>query len=437
MDIKGYISRVVDAREGEARSLLLAFIFFFLLLTSYYILRPIRDEMGIAGGVDKLAWLFTGTAVAMLLINPLFAALVVKLPRRLFISVSYRFFIANLVIFFLLLHTLKGTQNVWVGRVFFIWISVFNLFVVSVFWAFLADIFTLEQGKRLFGFISVGGTLGGILGAGITSVLAERLGPVNLLLVSAFLLEVCVYCLRRFPITAKPQPTAAEVATAEQPIGGNLVAGIVHVARSPYLMGICLYMLFFTITSTFVYFQQSDIIGRSISDRAARTALLARLDMIINLLTMVTQIFFTSRIIRVLGIGVTLAILPIFSVIGFGTLSLMPTLALIVSFQVLRRAGNFAVAKPTREVLFTVVSKEDKYKAKSFIDTFVYRIGDQMGAWIYKPLLSFGLTLGQIAMVAVPFSLVWLVIGLWLGRAQNVNYRDDENTYLSSEKSYT
>jgi AAA family ATP:ADP antiporter len=355
----------------------------------------------------------------MLAANALFATLVTQYSRRRFIPIAYRFFIANLIIYFLLLRGLSAEQQVWVGRTFFSWVSVFNLFILSVFWAFMADIFSTEQGKRLFGFISVGGTLGAIAGASITALLAKTLGPLNLLLVSAALLEVVAQIVRFFPASFKTEPESeSRQQRAESPIGGSIWSGLTHSLRSPYLLGISAYMLLQTITATFLYFQQAEVAARYFSDRASRTGFFAQIDVWVNVITVLVQIFLTSRLLKWLGVGITLATLPAISLVGFATLGLVPTIAVLVVFQVLRRAGNFAVSRPAREVLFTSIPREDKYKAKSFIDTFVYRAGDQVGAWSYAVLGWFGLTMTGISFVAVPLAVIWCFLSVWLGRKQ-------------------
>jgi AAA family ATP:ADP antiporter len=416
------LRRVADVREDEFRAVLWSGAYFFCLLAGYYILRPIRDEMGVAGGVRNLPWLYTGTLVTMLVLNPAFAALVARLPRLRFVSLTYRFFMLNLLAFFVLLRALPPESTLWVGRAFFVWVSVFNMFVVSIFWAFMADLFRTAQGKRLFGFIGLGGTLGGVIGAGITAVLAERVGPVQLLLVSVVLLECAVFCVRRLSACAGDlrcgTPAEENGPPAERPIGGSVLAGITHVARSPYLLGICAYMLLYTVNSTVLYFQQAEIVSQSFTDRAARTAVFARIDLAVNLLTILTQAFLTGRIIRWIGVGATLALLPALCMAGFAGLGFWPVLGLLVVFQVSRRAGNYAVARPARETLYTVVPREDKFKAKSFIDTFVYRAGDQIGAWSYAFLGWLGLAMTSIAFLTVPVAGLWLLIGLWLGRKQ-------------------
>ena len=412
-----WLARLVDARPGELGPALWASGYFFCILASYFILRPIRDEAGVAGGIRNLPWLFTGTLIVMLVINPPFAALVARFSRRRFVSIVNRFFLVNLVIFFALFKGLPDPQQVWVGRAFYIWTSVFNLFVVSVFWGFMADAFKSEQGKRLFGFIGVGGTLGGIVGAATTAGLVEAVGSAALLLVSAGLLEVAVQCVGRLSALFPATPGATD-RSGETPIGGDLLAGIRHVAGSPYLLGICGYMLLYTIGSTFLYFQQAHIVEGAYQDRAARTALFARIDLAVNVLTVFVQALLTGRLMRRLGLAAMLAVVPAISVAGFVGVALVPSVAMLVGFLVLRRAGNFAVARPSREVLYTVVSREDKYKAKSFIDTFVYRLGDQIGAWADPLLASLGFGMVGVALVAAPLAGLWLLVGLWLGRRQ-------------------
>ena len=416
------LQRVVAVQPEEARVVLWCWLYIFAVLSSYYIMRPIRDQMGVAGGVNNLQWLFSGTLAGMLFLNLPFAWLVKKLPRRRFIPLTYRFFAANILLFAAALHIADPTQTVWIGRVFFIWASVYNLFVVSVFWQLNVDLFSPEQGKRLFGFIAAGATIGAISGSALTASLARGVSHTLLLLGAAILLEVAVFSvgrLARLSPTLHRQPTSrAEAAREDRPIGGGVLAGITHALRSPYLLGVSAFMLLFAITATFLYFQQAGIVSRSFSDRGAQTAFFATVDLVVNCLTLLVQLFFTGRIVLLLGIGVALALLPALTVAGFGVLAFAPSLGTIAAFQVLRRAGDYAIARPTREVLFTVVPREDRYKAKGFIDTFVYRLGDQVGAW--SVALLGGLESTVTALAAVPIAAIWLVTGLWLGRRQAV-----------------
>ena len=425
-------------------ALLLACLFNFVILGSYYVIRPIRDDIGAAGGLEALPWMYTGTLVTMLVANAAFSAIVARMSRRRFLPIAYRFFSLNLVLFYILMRTLTPAQNVWVGRAFFVWVSVFNLFVVSLFWAFMSDVFSSEQAKRLFAFIAVGGSLGAIAGPIVTASLVQKLGAANLILVTAALLETAPWCVKYFPAgeaaeSANPPARAPDHARnrkdkeieqeheagsrkqepgAEQPIGGGIITGISHVLRSPYLLGICAFMLFHSITGTLVYFQQADITGHQFHDRAARTAFFAQLDLAVNTLTILGQLFVTGRLLKWLGVGITLAFLPVLSTLGFLGMGFVPVLGLLAVFQVLRRAGNFAVTRPAREVLFTVLRREDKYKAKSFIDTFVYRAGDQIGAWSYPLLTWLGLGLTGISFVAAPLAAAWCGLSIWLGKRQ-------------------
>lgn len=412
------LRRLIDARPDELKALAWSWLYILSIFSSYYVIRPIRDEIGVAGGVENLPWLFTGTLIGMLAVNPAFAALVAKLPRARFIAITYRFFMANLLLFFLLLRAASSEQYLWVGRIFFIWTSIFNLFVVSVFWALMVDVFNSEQGKRLFGFISAGATLGGIMGSTLTASLARLIEPIYLLLASAVLLEVAVLSVRRLSRLSEALSNQPAVRGEKAVIGGGLLSGITHAFKSPYLLSIGVYMLLYSITSTFLYFDQAAIVSRSFADRAARTEFFARVDQLVNILTLACQIFLTERILRAFGVALTLTLLPALSALGFGALGLAPTVAIVVAFQVLRRTANFAVARPTREVLFTVISREDKYKTKNFIDTVVYRTGDQVGAWSFALSSFLGLGLTGIAFAAVPLSAVWLVNGWWLGRKQ-------------------
>jgi AAA family ATP:ADP antiporter len=416
------LRRVADVRPEEARVVFWCWLYIFAVLSSYYIMRPIRDQMGVAGGVNNLQWLFTGTLLGMVALNLPFAYLVKTLPRRRFIALTYRFFALNIILFAAVLYVANAAQTVWVGRVFFIWVSVYNLFVVSIFWQMNVDLFSPEQGKRLFGFIAAGATIGAITGSALIATLARYVSPILLLLGAAVLLELAVFAVGRLsrlsPSLSRHPDSASQGSGDEQPIGGGILAGITHALRSPYLVNVSLFIMLFAISSTFLYFQQAGIVAHSFADRGAQTAFFATIDLLVNTLTLVVQLFFTGRILVLLGVALALGFLPLLTMIGFGVLAFAPTLSAIAVFQVVRRAGDYAIARPTREVLFTVVPREDRYKAKSFIDTFVYRLGDQLGAWGVAGLLALGAGAAGLALVAIPIALLWLVNALWLGRRQ-------------------
>src|SRR5580700_9406906 len=414
------LSRIIDVRPSEVPALAWSWLYIFSLLSSYYIMRPIRDQMGVAGGVNNLQWLFTGTLVGMLLLNLPFSWLVKTLPRERFIPISYLFFTANILLFALALHLANPEQTIWVGRIFFIWTSIFNLFVVSIFWQMIVDIFTSQQGKRLFGFIAAAATLGAMSGSVFTISTVEHMAPAYLMVGAALMLEVAVYCVRRLSRLSTALSLRLEGDQPEQAIGGTLLGGIRDALSSGYLLNVSLFLLLYAVTSTFLYFQQAAVVSHSFESRAAQTAFFATIDLGVNALTLSVQLFLTGRILKRFGVGPTLSLLPLFSVIGFGAVALVPTLASVVGFQLIRRAGNFAIARPTREVLFTVLPREDRYKAKSFIDTAVYRLGDQLGAWSFALLTTLGLGLTQVSVVAAAVSGCWLANSWWLGRRQEV-----------------
>jgi AAA family ATP:ADP antiporter len=421
--MKTLFTKIVDVKPDEIHALWLGFAFNFMVLGSYYVIKPVRDDIGAHNGIQNLWWMFTGTLLVALVANTAFSAIVARMSRRRFIPIAYRFFILNLAIFYLAMRYLSNTAQFWVGTAFFVWVSgAFNLFVLTVFWAFMSDVFSPDQGKRLFAFISVGGELGGIVGALLAGALVKGIGAVNLLIISAIMLEAAAWCVRFFPADFRTRHSERSAVrdekAAERPVGGGIITGISHVFRSPYLMAICGFMFLYAITTTFVYFQQADITGSQFHDRAARTAFFAHIDTWVNSLTLLVQLFLTGRLLKWIGVGPTLAFLPVLSMIGFIAIGISPVLSLFAIFQVARRAGNFAVTRPAREVLFTVLTREDKYKAKSFIDTFVYRVADQVGAWSYSLLRWLGLGLTGISWVAVPLTGVWCVLSLFLGRRQ-------------------
>ncbi len=418
-----WLKRLVNVEPQELKALSWSFVYFFALLCSYYILRPLRDEMGIAGGVKNLQWLFTGTFLAMLAVVPLFGWITSHYPRKRFLPYVYYFFIGNILLFFVLFKS--NITHAHVARVFFIWVSVFNLFVVSVFWSFMADIFRSTQAKRLFGFIAAGGTAGALTGPALTAALAVPLGPTNLLLISAGLLGGAVFCVKRLIVWRENSISRAAAAgdssateAEDQAMGGGILAAFHLVLKSPYLIGICLLMLMFTTLATFLYFQQAHIIQDRFADSADRTTVFAVMDFTVNALTIIVQLFLTGRIVKHLGLGWTLALIPLLLGIGFLILGLTPILGTIIIVQIIRRAGNYAVMKPAREMLYVVLSTEEKYKAKNFIDTAIYRGGDVVSAWAFAGLQGLGFTLSAIAFIAVPLSAIWALISFKLGKTQ-------------------
>ncbi len=439
--ISSWVSNALKVEPHEIKPLIWSFIYYFSLLCGYYILRPVRDEMGIKGGVENLQWLFTGTFVVMLLAVPVFGWAVKSYSRSKLVPRVYYFFIANLVIFFLLFKS--NVSEAWVARAFFIWVSVFNLFVVSVFWSLMSDLFTNQQAKRMFGVIAAGGSAGAIAGPALTAGLSNILGPINLLPISIgflILAVVCVHALvgiNKKDVSENSETDDLSRSPDDKEIRGGILAGATRVAKSPYLLGISLFIILYTTLSTFLYFEQAHIIEDSISDSASRTAFFAVIDLVVNIITVFAQLFITSRIIKRFGISIVLLSIPVLMVVGFTTLGLYPILAIVVVFQVIRRAGNYAITRPSREVLYTVVPNEDKYKSKNFIDTVVYRGGDAASGWAFAGLTGLGLSLATISFIAVPIAGIWAITGYLLGKKQKSLGELEENISTESTKDET
>jgi ATP:ADP antiporter, AAA family len=411
--IKRSLQWALPATPAERVVALWAFGYFFMLLAGYYVLRPLRDQMGIAGGVRTLPWMFTATFVTLLVMQPIYGALVKKLPRRWFIPIIYQFFVANLALFWLLL-TLNVATAV-VARVFFVWVSVFNFFAVAVFWSLMADLFTSEQGKRLFGFIGAGGTAGGLLGPLITIGFSVPLGPTNLLLVAIVFLELvvfCVYRLERCVALGLGQQHDA------RRIGGNIFSGFVALTRSRYLLGVAVWVSLLSFGGTILYLEQANIVAASVHGAAAQTRLFASIDLAVGLLTVATQLLATGQLLKRFGTGASAGALPAVYIIGFTVLALAPGLVVVFVFQVAQRWMNFAIANPARQVFFTVVGRDEKYKAKNMIDVVVLRGSDAVYAPLFDGLQALGLKIGGIALCALPVAIGWLLLSTRLGRSQ-------------------
>jgi AAA family ATP:ADP antiporter len=408
-----WIARAVPATPQERAAALWSFAYFFTLLAGYYVLRPLRDEMGIAGGVRNLPWLFTATFVTLLVAQPLYGALVARLPRSRFIAIVYHFFAANLALFWLLL-TLHADTAI-IARVFYVWVAVFSLFAVAVFWSFMADLFTADQGKRLFGFIGAGGTAGALLGPLITIWLSVPLGPVNLLIPAVILLEVAVFCVWRLEhaATAHAGPQAEP-----QRLGGSAFAALPELFRSPYLLGIAAWISLQSFCATILYFQQLHLVAADVHGAGAQTRIFASIDLAVNLLTLAMQIVVTGQLLKRVGTGLTAAALPAVYVVCFIAIFAVPTLAVVLIAQVVQRWMHFSFSNPARQVFYTVLGREEKYKAKNLIDVVIYRGSDALYGWVYDSLQALGLKLGTIALVAVPVAACWLVLSAVLGRAQ-------------------
>lgn len=438
-----WLRKVVDVEASELTSVAWSSLYFFALLASTFVLRPLRDTMGLNGGADKYPWLFTGTLVAMLLVSAPFAWLVTKLPRKRFIPIVYRSSIACLLVFWAVFEFSPKSAFLVASYTFFIWFSVFNLFVVSVFRGFMADVWNLDQAKRLFGFIGIGGTLGALAGSGLATWLAKPIGSTRLVFVSVLLLEIAVFAVRRLVaihrIDAAPAPTKLATTTIEEKrevAPSDVWRGLKLVLRTPYLRWIAAYIFLYGLIGTFLYFQQGKLVEASMPDKDARTQYFGAIELWVQFGTVLVQLFLTARLIRWFGITFALNSQPVVAMLGWVVLTItmfygtewaahgftiagyVPQLAVFAAVQVLLRVSNFATAQPAREALYTVVEREVKYKSKSFIDTFVYRLGDSLGAWAFLGILKLQVALAGIALMTIPIAGVWVFVGRTLGVRQ-------------------
>ena len=418
--LKTLIGRFVDLRsDDELRGMLWAAAYAFFIMFSYYILRAVRDEIS-AEDRGNLQILWTVVFFVMVFVAvPTYSWVASRYSRGVFVPLANRFFIACLIGIWASLVFLPVDARPWIDRVFYVWTSVFALFVVTVFWGLVADCFDNDQGKRLFAFIAVGASIGGMVGSTVTIRLAEQVPVFSLLLISCVPLEVASWFAgalhRNFGTGA-----VAATGESERPLAGGAISGMKAVFASPYLAGIAAFIALMTFASTILYFAQSDLVYEAMTDRGERTTFLAKIDLTVNFLTVLFEVYLTARLIRWLGVGLTLALVPAAVVAGFVALGVYPTLATLVVVQVTYRAGRYGMTKPAREVLFTVVSREEKYKSKAFIDAAVYRGGDLASGWVYTGLASVGLSLGAIALVAAPAAAVWAVVGLRIGARGDV-----------------
>lgn len=421
--------RSVHVRPSELRSLLLSCAALFFLFTGYASLRPLRDSLGVTAGVKQLGSLFGWTFAGMLVAMPLFGWLASRLPRRTFLPAVYGFFILNLLGFYAL--HLINQNDILLARLFFVWVSVVNLFIVSLFWSLQADLHTIEQGGRLFGSIAAGSSLGSIAGPALTALLVGRIGHRNLLLIAAGLWTVALLLMlkllrdRRAP-SPEPTPAAGDERpegarrepgqAAERPLGGNPFSGLVSTVRSPYLIGIGLFIVLLSATTTFLYMQQAALLARAIAEPTARTRLLATVDTVVNAVSLGLQLLVVGRLSVRYGLALVLCSVPLLMVAGFTTLAGVPSLQVLLCVMVVRRAGEYGLLRPGREVLFTSVDRSVKYKAKSFLDTVVYRGADWLNARLHDVLVTLGLSTSGIALAGALVSLVWAALGLALGR---------------------
>ncbi|NEX59959.1 MFS transporter [Noviherbaspirillum sp. 17J57-3] len=412
------LARAVDIRPGETRQLLAGCCGFMCVLCAYYLLRPLRDALGIAGGAGQLPWLFTATFVVMLAITPVFGAIAGRWPPARFVPLAYRFFSLNILAFSALF--LLDVAPLLVARVFFVWLSVFNLFVVSVFWSVMADHFSIEQGKRLFGFIAAGGTAGALLGPALAAIASATFGIAALTIASALLLEIAVQGFRVLRRDDGRQDELIGVARhGNVRLDGSLLSGLSALLRDRYLAGIALYLLLHSFVSTVLYVEQGKIVAGAFPDTAGRTQFFAGIDLLVSVLALVTQTLLTGRLMRWLGVAAVLALLPLLGMAACAALAALPSTGMLALAQGVRRATDYALSRPARETLFTVLGRDAKYKAKNVIDTLVYRGGDAASGWLIATAAAAGIGFSAMTALMAPLTLAWVGLARWLARQQS------------------
>jgi AAA family ATP:ADP antiporter len=420
------LRRALNIQPGEGAAAFCGFAFFFCLFTGYFMLRPIRETLGIAAGVDQLQWLFTATFVVMLAAVPCFGWLARRVPRASFVTWAYAFFAATLAGFSAWLH--QQPDNLWAARAFYVWLSVFNLFVVSVAWSLMADVFRTAQAKRLFAFIAAGASTGGLAGPLLGGALAGALGAPGLILLSAVLLGLTLpmkswlirWRARGGAGAPDGDPGANTDAPAAdspaRPIGGGILAGATRTFTSPLLLAIAAFVILLATASTFLYMEQARLVAGAFTSSAERIRVFSALDFTVQALSMLTQLFLTGRLAQRLGVTFLLTSVPVVVCAGFLVLAVAPTFAVLAVVMVLRRVGEYALVRPGREMVFTTVDAEAKYKAKNFIDTVVYRAGDAASAWVKTGVDALGHGAALVAVVGAVCAVLWAACGYALGR---------------------
>jgi AAA family ATP:ADP antiporter len=388
------------------------FFLFFLLFASYFMLRPVRETFGIAGGVRNLQWLFTGTFIATIVVVPIYGWAASRLPRRRLLPVSY--IVSAVVMAGFAASLLIDRDNVWIGRAFYIWLSVFNLFVISIAWSLMSDVLDRDQSQRMFGQIAAGASLGGLAGPLLSGFLVAPLGEAGLLFVSMALLLSTLACAAWLLGWRDSLGPRADVPTPER-IGGSVWGGLKLIAVSPYLLAVSAFVLLLTAASTFVYFEQARIVAATFPDRTSQTQVFSAIDAVVQASTIFIQVFLTGQIARRVGVTALLAAVPAIMILGFGLLAAAPTFAVLVLVMLVRRIGEYALVRPGREMLFAPLDTETKYKAKNAIDTFVYRGGDAISAWLNAWISAIGST-GAAALLGAGIAAVWAAVGIFIGR---------------------
>jgi AAA family ATP:ADP antiporter len=416
--ISAALQRLVVLQPGEMPVLLSSFATLFFVFVSSTMLRPVRDTMGITSGVENLPFLFWGTFVAMLAVQPIYGWLTSRFRRTVFLPWVYGFFTVNLLLFYLWFNVEQ--DHTWIARCYYVWVSVYNLFVVAVFWSLMADVFTREQAGRMFGFIAAGASTGGLVGPALGSALSVPLGTINLLLIAAGALALSLVFLGRvIAWDHRYGASSRKGAESERALGGSVWAAFAQVVKSPYLLGIAMFVFLVTWISTFLYLEQAAFVAKVFHSRDERTQFFARVDFWVQAFSLLTQVLIFGRLFKWVGLRVMIVSVPILMMFGYAAFAIAPIFPVLVGVLAVRRVGEYAITRPCRDSLFTVVTREEKYKAKSLIDTFVYRGGDATSASLYKVMTdSLGWGAAAVGWFGAAVAAVWLVLSYNLGKAQ-------------------
>lgn len=423
LPVTSFAYKLLRVERREAGGVMPALLLFFLLFTGYFMLRPVRETMGIVGGVDNLQWLFTATFVATLACMPLFGWLAGRVSRRQILPWTYAFFASHLVVF--AIGFWIAPEHIWLARLFYVWLSVFNLITISVAWSQLADLFPLQDAKRLFGLIAAGASAGGLFGPILGIALVGLIGYGGMILLSMLLLlgaAVAGNAVQRWR-DHYPAPEA-QVSTRHIALGGSPFAGATTVMKSPFLIGIAAFVVLLASVNTFLYLEQARLIEMHFPDRTQQTQVFGLIDAIVQVLAILTQVFLTGRLAQQLGLRVLLTLVPIIVAAGFLCLAFSPIFAVFAVVMVVRRAGEYALVRPGREMLFTRVSNESKFKAKHFIDSTVYRGADAVSAWIKAGVDLIGQHPAVAAVFGAAIALVWAAAGSSLARQAEAGEND-------------
>ena len=413
--ISRLLKRVSKIEAHEVNATLSSFLFVVILMSAYYILRPVRDAMASDWSDAEVSWLWTINFFISTAVVALYGVAVSRFRFQLLVPTVYGFFALTFVVFYVAAS--GSVDRILIDKAFYVWVSVFSLLHISVFWSFMSDLFNKEQAGRLFGIIAAGASVGGLIGPAIPSFFSESLGTDNLMLIASGMLLLpipIIFYLQSLKSSALHNEDFISQNVPAK-IGGNPFAGFRLFFSNPYLLAIALFIFLYTGISSFVYFELKNLLADF--SRPERTAVWAQMDLAVNTLSIATGLFATGRIMSKFGMPVTIALVPVLICIGLIVIAISPVMAVVVGLQILRRAGNYAVTRPAREMLFTRVDRETRFKAKPVIDIVAYRGGDTIMAWLFTGLTQgLGLGLASVALVGAGIAALWTLVALYLGR---------------------